>query len=276
MTPGESGRARRSSAAISTPERPAAPVSAALPARPPAPGPSRQDTRRRGGASRHAARDEGTLALADKRYPRPRWIRALRRAAKRAPLMLLLYPLAALLHLGLLVLQQGTAALHAPATYYEASFLTWGLRVAAAYPVLAVVPLLVVLDLAAMYAVARRDERREQEVLEARILDERLTQTTMAAVRLPTAGPARPTQPPRLERMPEEGGRPQLYGPPDDLGRLPEPPGFVGRARELAWLGERIGATLERGGGGVLAVTDATGAGGVGVSTLVGRALRQA
>lgn len=215
-----------------------------------------------------AARKGGRLG-----YPRPAPVRALRTLARRAPLLLLAYPLAAVAHLALLAQKGGVAALRAPTTYVNAAWLREGLLWAITYPVEAAVPALVVANLIMLRQVARRDERQEQSFLTQRILDERLTQTTMAVVRPLTSRPAvRATQPPRAERMPQDASvaTSDPSGPPDDLRRLFEPAVFVGRVAELTWLAERLRA------GGTLAVTDATGAGGVGTSTLVARALRAA
>lgn len=207
------------------------------------------------------------------RFPRSAPVRAARALAIRAPLLLLAYPFAALIHLGLLALRGGAGAFRSPGTYLEAAWLREGLLWAITNPIEAAIPALVIANLIMLGQFARRDEQQEQSYLTQRILDERLTQTTLAAVRLPTGRPAmRATQPPRAERMPEDtlASPADLSGPPDDLRRLPDSPVFAGRVAELTWLAERLRAR------GVLAVTDATGTGGIGVSTLVARALRAA
>ncbi len=220
-----------------------------------------------------AAEAPDTPRLDDPRYPRPRWVRMVRTVGIRASLIVLAYPVAVVANLALIAIQRGGASLAAGATYLDGSLVPQIVALIAAFPLAAAVPLLLLVDLVVLRRLARQDERQEEAVLQERLFDVRLTQTRIAIVTAPLSarGPRRirTTGAPPIERMPHEAVPGQPHGPPDELALLPDPPIFVGHASETAWLVER----LRR--GGLAAVSDATGVGGIGVTSLVARAVRQ-
>jgi tetratricopeptide (TPR) repeat protein len=217
--------------------------------------------------------NSGAPRLDDPRYPRPRWLWVLRTIALRLPVLLLAYPLIFAANLLLAMAHSGFSALRLPATYVGAALLPQAAALFAAYPLAAGIPILLLVDLLVLRRLARRDEQQEEAVLQERLIDLRLTQTRIAAVAFPSGRGVprrtRPTGAPREERMPGEAAPGNPQGPPGDLALLPEPPVFVGRAVELAWLVERL-----RGRGSLAALTDATHAGGVGCTSLLARAAR--
>ncbi len=210
----------------------------------------------------------------DPRYPRGRWFRALRMVALRAYLVMLAYPLAVVTQLVAIVALHGLASLRLSTTYLDASLLPGAVALVAAFPLAAGVPILLLVDLVVLRRLARRDVRQEEAVLQERLFDERLTQTRIAVVTAPLSsrGPRRAAAAgaPPAERMPHQPAPGEPHAPPDDLALLPEPAVFVGRASELAWLDERLGQR------GLLALSDATGIGGVGVRSLLAHAVRRA
>src|SRR5262249_54154598 len=112
---------------------------------------------------------------------------------------------------------------------------------------------------------------QEQAVMQERMIDTRLTQTHIDAVRFSDERlPHRPSEHAGRAPGPSVSVAAEPPGVPNDLARLPEPPAFVGRGEELAWLAERFRSS------GAIALIDATNAGGVGTSPLVARAARQA
>src|SRR5262249_51370536 len=213
-----------------------------------------------------------TLDINDPRYPRRSWRRALRTLAHRSPLLLLAYPALILVNVFLALFRSGPLALFHSATYIDAALLSW----VASLPALYLVPItallvLIVATLVYLSGLALHDQRQEHAVMEQRTIDLRLTQTRLHMVAdLSESAMHRSPKPSRGRASDGEAVATLSPDVPNDLERLPEPAVFVGRAEELAWLGTRLQQ------GGVIAVTDATGAGGVGVSSLVARAVRQA
>src|SRR5262245_39736500 len=179
------------------------------------------------------------ININDPRYPRPTWFRTLRTAAIRSPLLLLAYPAIFALNLLLAVVRSGVPALSDPATYLDATLLPW-LASLPALPLIALVlavPLLAIVDIAYLSRIARRDKRQEQAVMQERMIDIRLTQTRIDAVRFSEGHlPSMAGERARVNRAAPPPASTQLPGVPNDLARLPEPLVFVGREEELAWL----------------------------------------
>src|SRR5215813_1936083 len=143
------------------------------------------------------------ININDPRYPRARWFRGLRTAAIRSPLALLLYPVLVVVNLILAVLRSGPSTLSRPATYLDATLRSWVAALPARYLVGLVVAIVFIgiIDLAYLSRLARRDERQEQAVMQERMIDTRLTQTHIDAVRFSDERlPHRPSE--RARRAP--------------------------------------------------------------------------
>src|SRR5262249_3101500 len=136
-----------------------------------------------------AANSAVGININDRRYPRPKWFRALRTAAIRSPLLLLAYPALFVLSLALSALRSGLPALSSPATYLDATLLPWvaSLPTLPLIAIVLAVPLLAIVDVAYLSRIARSDKRQEQAVMQERMIDVRLTQTRIDAVRFSEA-----------------------------------------------------------------------------------------